>query len=132
MTIRHGTHITTDKRHHATVQRQLPPPLAPITTGTTRMARATPYGLRNGPAQPGKPVPDPVSRDPAQLRNPTTAPAPACFPHRETATAPRGFVLGRFSNAGNQRRAHRMPPLPPASENFTDSDVRSGPVDFRV
>ena len=76
-------------------------------------------GYAAGLARPGKPVPDPVSRDPAQFQNPTTAPAPACFPHRETATAPHGFVLGRFSNAGNQRRARRMPLLPPASENFT-------------
>ena len=96
-------------------------------------------GYATGPAQPGKPVPDPVSRDPAQLRNPTTPPAPARFPHRETATAPRGFVLGRFSNAGNQRRAHRMPPLPPASENFTKERAqdygifpRSAPIRDRL
>ncbi|MGR3344067.1 MAG: hypothetical protein ACU0DI_12725 [Paracoccaceae bacterium] len=42
MTISDATHVTTGKRHHATVQRQVPPPLAPITSGTTRMARATP------------------------------------------------------------------------------------------
>ncbi len=49
MTISDATHVTTAKRHHATVQRQVPPPLAPITTGTNRMAQATPYGLRSGP-----------------------------------------------------------------------------------
>ncbi len=49
MTISDATHVTTAKRHHATVQRQVPPPLAPIATGTNRMARATPYGIRNGP-----------------------------------------------------------------------------------
>ena len=49
MTISDATHVTTGKRHHATVQRQVPPPLAPIATGTNRMPQATPYGLRNGP-----------------------------------------------------------------------------------
>ncbi len=49
MTISDATRVTTDKRHHTTVQRQVPPQLAPIATGTNRMARATPYGLRNGP-----------------------------------------------------------------------------------
>jgi len=78
MTIRHGTHITTDKRHHATVQRQVPPPLAPITTGTTRMARATPYGLRNGPGATGKTS--------ARSRQPRPRTAPE--PHDTTGPCP--------------------------------------------
>ncbi len=50
MTISDATHVTTGKRYHAAVQWQAPRPLAPFAAGTTRMARATPYGLRNGPA----------------------------------------------------------------------------------
>ena len=70
MTIRPGTHITTGKRHHATVQRQAPPPLAPMTTGTTQMARATPCGRRNGPGAARK-----TSARPCQPL-PATAPGP--------------------------------------------------------
>ncbi len=70
MTISDATHVTTAKRHHATVQRQGPPPLAPIATGTNRMARATPYGLRNGPGAAGK-----TSARSRQPR-PRTAPQP--------------------------------------------------------
>jgi hypothetical protein len=70
MTISDATHVTTGKRHHATVQRQVPPPLAPITTGTTRMARTPPCGLRNGPGAAGK-----TSARSRQLR-PRTAPEP--------------------------------------------------------
>ena len=54
----------------ATVQRQVPPPLAPMTTGTTRIARATPYGLRNCPGAAGK-----TSARPCQPL-PATAPGP--------------------------------------------------------
>ena len=70
MTISDATHVTTGKRHHATVQRQVPPPLAPIATGTNRMAQATPYGLRNGPGATRK-----TSARSRQLR-PQTAPEP--------------------------------------------------------
>ena len=70
MTTSDGTDVTTGKRHHATVQRQVPPPLAPIATGTTRMARATPYGLRDGPGATGK-----ISARSRQPR-PRTAPEP--------------------------------------------------------
>ncbi len=71
------------------------------------------------PARPGKPVPDHANLSPRQLHGPAKSPAPTHFPHRDAAPAARGFVLGRFSNAGRQRRARRMPALPPASENFT-------------
>jgi hypothetical protein len=50
MTISDATPVTTGKRHHAAVQWQAPRPLAPFAAGTTRMARATPCGIRNGPA----------------------------------------------------------------------------------
>ncbi len=49
MTIGHGTHITTGKRHHATVQRQVLPPLAPAAAPTISNARATPRRQRIAP-----------------------------------------------------------------------------------
>ncbi|MCK5377044.1 MAG: hypothetical protein KAJ97_08185 [Acidobacteria bacterium] len=70
MTISDATHVTTGKRHHATVQRQVPLPLAPITSGTTRMARANPYGLRKGPGAVGK------TRARSRQPRPRTAPEP--------------------------------------------------------
>ena len=74
MTIRDATHVTTGKRHNATVQRQVPLPLAPITSGTTRMARANPYGLRNGPGATGK----------TSARSRQPRPRPAQEPHDST------------------------------------------------
>ena len=78
MTISDDTHVTTGKRQNATVQRQAPRPLAPIATGTTRMARETPYGLRNGPGAAGKTS--------ARSRQPRPRPVPE--PHDSTGPGP--------------------------------------------
>ena len=81
-----------------------------------------PIDHRSAPAPPERHLPDPVSRSPPHCHSPGTSAAPTRFPHRHAATAPRGFLLGRFPDAGRGSSRPQTQRNGPHPETFNKAD----------
>jgi hypothetical protein len=123
MTIGDATHVTSAKPHHAALQRQALRPRALATQQSACTEPAIPNRSPISPVTASKTHAG--SRQPlrATCHSPGTSAAPTCFPHRHAATAPRGFLLGRFPDAGRRTEPPRPQCSGPHPETFNDSDA---------